>query len=185
MNNTVRIIGGKWRGRKINFPAQLSIRPTSDRVRETLFNWLQTSIVDADCLDCFAGSGVLGFEAISRGAKSITMLDNNAIVIQHLYAYAELLACLNQCEIINTQVPSCTNIPGAPFNIVFVDPPFHQNLASTTLQWLSERQLLNKKGLVYLETERELELNLDSAYAVIREKYTKEVCYRLLQFTAV
>jgi 16S rRNA (guanine966-N2)-methyltransferase len=127
-SSKLRIIGGRWRGRKIRFLPLPGLRPTSDRIRETLFNWLMPTIKDARCLDLFAGSGALSFEALSRGAQSAVMIDQSPQVIAVLQENAALLK-------INTAEFYCATSPQGlkklhltPFDIVFLDPPFHQQL---------------------------------------------------------
>ena len=127
----LRIIGGKWRGRKLKFSPSLDLRPTPNRVRETLFNWLAPVINNAICLDLFAGSGALGFEALSRGAQKVTMLDKSARVIKTLKANAEILGTENITFLCMEFSPSLKNPFKQQFNVVFLDPPFKQNLIKT------------------------------------------------------
>ena len=131
----VRIIAGKWRGRKVIFPDLPQIRPTPDRVRETLFNWLMDKIRDTDCLDLFAGSGIIGFEALSRGARHVVMIDSSPMVIELLYDNKRRLAA-NNLEIHQASVPINAPVNFGPFDIVFLDPPFSSELIATCIQWL-------------------------------------------------
>src|SRR5689334_13621175 len=118
----IRIIGGTWRGRKLLVPDVPHLRPTPDRVRETLFNWLAPVLPGAHCLDAFAGSGALGFEALSRGAAQVVMVDESPVVIKHLQAQAVILKT-TQAEIYRANVPQQLKKPAKPFDIVFLDPP--------------------------------------------------------------
>jgi 16S rRNA (guanine966-N2)-methyltransferase len=147
----LRIVAGRWRGRRWQFPASPSIRPTPDRVRETLFNWLMTEVVGARCLDAFAGSGALGLEALSRGAASVTFIDANA------QATAALRERLQQWEAQGAQVIDgdalnwLASAAVAPFDIVFLDPPFAAELTPRALCALQERSWLANPAWIYLE----------------------------------
>ncbi|NQY41753.1 MAG: 16S rRNA (guanine(966)-N(2))-methyltransferase RsmD, partial [Legionellales bacterium] len=126
-SGSLRVISGVWRGRKIVFPNNLDIRPTSDRTRETLFNWLNPDIRDATCLDLFAGSGILGIEALSRGAKKVVSVEQNSKAIRCLRENIKKFNS-NAMQIINTTIPSTSKLFDYPFDIIFVDPPFRKNL---------------------------------------------------------
>ena len=153
--NEVRIIGGKWRGRKLRFPNVSGLRPTMDRSRETLFNWLQGYLPGAHCLDLFAGAGALGFEASSRGAACVDMVDNNARVIQSLQAAHQQLAATN-IEIFRRDGLRFLASAQKRYEIVFLDPPFASDLATQALTHLYTEQgrLLTANALVYVEIAR-------------------------------
>ena len=121
--NELRIIGGNWRGRRVKFPSSNELRPTPDRVRETLFNWLQPVIAGSRCLDLFAGSGALGLEALSRGATRVVFVDHEPKVIEHLHAALSLLKA-EGAEPKLTQARRYLESPVEAFDIVFLDPPF-------------------------------------------------------------
>ena len=150
---SVRIIGGKWRRRRIAVPASVAIRPTSDRVRETLFNWLMPYLPGATCLDLYAGTGALGFEAISRGAARATLIDINQAVIEHLRATKSLLDA-HQIDIVQANANEWLNrTTPEPCDIIFLDPPFESgflpsNLARIGPDWLKPH------GWVYLEAAK-------------------------------
>jgi 16S rRNA (guanine966-N2)-methyltransferase len=149
-SNTVRIIGGQWRGRRIHFPAAPGLRPTSDRRRETLFNWLAGDLEGARCLDLFAGSGALGFEAASRGAAEVVLVEASREVAAELAANARTLDA-ERLSIVHARVANYLNRDPAPFDLVFVDPPFQQpRLAGDTLHRLSHGWLA-PGARVYLE----------------------------------
>ena len=136
------------------------LRPTGDRIRETLFNWLQNEIPDAHCIDLFSGSGALGFEALSRGAASVTFVDQNSDVIKYLHSTAEKLSAKN-INLIHDAAPSQSltkKLANHQFSIVFIDPPFHQGLIEKCCDWLIKANLLSKNALIYIEAERELSL---------------------------
>ena len=146
----IRIIGGQWRGRKLPVPESPGLRPTTDRVRETLFNWLAPSIVDAHCLDCFAGSGALGLEALSRYAASTTLLEMERGVAQQLQKNLATLKA-DRGKVITTNTLSFLSQPGTPHQIVFVDPPYDLDDAglTETLTLLAER--LSPDAVVVIE----------------------------------
>lgn len=182
LNNSVRIIGGKWRGRKIHFPSLDDLRPTHDRMRETLFNWLAPEIVDAICLDLFAGSGVIGFECISRGAKAVVMVDANYPVICSLQKHRKLLAA-DTVEIIQTAVPPATfKCSFDEFDIVFLDPPYHQGLINPSLAWLFQGNYVKRGTLIFVETEIELtQFVVPQKCEILKHKETATIAYYLLR----
>ncbi len=151
-NNEVRIIGGQWKGRKLDFPARDGLRPTLGRVRETLFNWLVADIAGARCLDLFAGSGALGFEAASRGAAEVTFVERDRKVSAALASNAERLGL---SAAIHTQ-PAERYLKQADamgFDLIFFDPPFADRRAQRLLPRLLEAHL-NSGGRLYLESSR-------------------------------
>ena len=130
--NSLRIIGGEWRGRKVSFPDQAGLRPTGDRVRETLFNWLQPIISGARCLDLFAGSGVLGLEALSRGAAQVVMVEQAAPVCRYLQQAADNLGAQGRLEVNHTTAEAYLMSAAKPFDVIFFDPPFAQGLLASS-----------------------------------------------------
>ncbi|ARF48139.1 16S rRNA (guanine(966)-N(2))-methyltransferase [Pantoea stewartii] len=177
----IRIIGGQWRGRKLPVPDSAGLRPTTDRVRETLFNWLAPHLQQADCLDCFAGSGALGLEALSRYAASATLLELERPVAQQLSKNLQTLQASNG-NVVQTNTLSWLAQDGHPFGIVFVDPPFRQGLLEQTLQLLKKNNWLTADALVYVESEVEngpppVPVHWD----LHREKIAGQVAYRLYQ----
>ena len=177
----VRIIGGSWRGRRVEFDATEGLRPTPDRVRETLFNWLQPVLEGARCLDLFCGSGVLGLEALSRGAASAVFIDRSAAVIAALQrAIAKLQAPGAQAQV--AEGISWLARPGAErFDIVFLDPPYRQGLAERGLASLAASRLLAPQARVYLETAAEEPPPvIPTGWELHRDKRAGGVAYRLL-----
>lgn len=148
--NEVRIIGGRWRGRKIRFPDGTGIRPSPDRVRETLFNWLAPAIRGARCLDLFAGSGVLGIEALSRGAASAVLVDRDRIVVRHLQDVTRKLEA-GGASVIAADALAWLDAAKGPFDIVFLDPPFDSGCVPALLARLDEPGCLAPGALVYVE----------------------------------
>ena len=177
----VRIISGLWRGRKLPVHDAEGLRPTTDRVKETLFNWLAQEIPHAKCLDLFSGSGALGFEAASRQAELVTMLELNPQAFQQLKSNKEALKA-DHITLVNTDTLQFLNQPGTPYDVVFIDPPFHKGLLDETLQLLENHGWLAEDAMIYIETEKELDINhLPKHWHLHREKTAGQVCYRLYQ----
>jgi len=153
--NQLRIIGGEWRGRKLPFPDIEGLRPTTDRIRETLFNWLQPELHAAHCLDLFAGSGALGFECLSRGAQSVTLLDSNQQAAAQLEANRQQLKATEHCTVLQVDALSwlATSQP-SQMDIAFVDPPYQLELLAPSLQALEESNCLADQALIYFEHDR-------------------------------
>ncbi|HBZ14285.1 16S rRNA (guanine(966)-N(2))-methyltransferase [Pantoea sp. NPDC088449] len=177
----IRIIGGQWRGRKLPVPDSAGLRPTTDRVRETLFNWLAPDIQDARCLDCFAGSGALGLEALSRYAASATLLELERTVAQQLSQNLQTLRA-TQAKVVQTNTLQWLSQPGEPFDVVFVDPPFRKGLLQETLTLLEQNGWLADEALIYVESEVENGTPVAPAnWDLYREKIAGQVAYRLYQ----
>lgn len=178
-SGTLRIIGGDWRGRRLEFPSSPNLRPTGDRIRETLFNWLAGEVGGSRCLDLFAGSGALGLEALSRGARHCTFLETSSAAIEGINAHLSLLNAVDRGRVVNTNALSWRD---DPFDIVFVDPPFSENLAIDSLRHLINNQLLTDSALVYLEVASTASLeDLPPALSIIRDKQSGAVRYLLLE----
>lgn len=176
--NQLRIIGGQWRGRKLSFPDGEGLRPTNDRVRETLFNWLMAQIPGAHCLDAFAGSGALGFEALSRGALSAILWDSNPAAITRLKDNATLLGA--NCEIRQGDaLQLLQQPPSRAVDVVFLDPPFALNLLAPAAQALEEGHWLHPGSHIYTECGAGSHDPLPANWQLYREKKAGEVCYRV------
>lgn len=177
----IRIIGGRWRGRKIRFPCINDLRPTPNRVRETLFNWLTPIIQGSRCLDLFAGSGALGFEALSRGAKEVVFIDESDLIVRELQNNATKL---NSDNVIIRQAKINENllIELGRFDIVFLDPPFKQNLLTMCFDWLEQQDILSTQSNIYIETNKQLmACSIPQSWVVIREKKAGQVYYYLIE----
>lgn len=159
----LRIQGGKWRGRNIHFPDQSAIRPTPNRVRETLFNWLRPIIHEARCLDLFAGSGILGLEALSQGAKFVQFVDRDHSACQHIEEHLQLLHATENTAV--TQGDAAKWLISAnkslPFDIIFMDPPFAENQLVAYSQLIKENNLLKKTAYLYMESNQPIALACD------------------------
>lgn len=181
----IRIIGGQWRGRKLKVPALPNLRPTPDRVRETVFNWLMPVIAGSYCLDAFAGSGALGFEALSRGADHVVMVDQSYEVTQLLKQELQVFKAEN-AEVYCAAVPMQLKKPARLFDIVFLDPPYQSNLLLPTCFHLAENAFLTQSAYVYLETRDALsEADLPPNWKIIKSKKAGQVAYHLIKVCVI
>jgi len=174
--NRVRIIGGQHRSRVIRFSEAEGLRPTPDRVRETLFNWLGQDMEGKDCLDLFAGSGVLGFEAQSRQARSVVMVEREPRVFQALQANAQALKAQN-VELIRGDALEYAARSRQKFHLVFLDPPYQSDLLARALPQV--RKCLTPDGMVYAENGAPLEFGPE--WTVWRQGKAGGVFYYLLR----
>ncbi|QPK62795.1 16S rRNA (guanine(966)-N(2))-methyltransferase RsmD [Methylomonas sp. LL1] len=181
MSSKLRIIGGEWRSRVIVFDDAPGLRPTPSRVRETLFNWLQADVMGSRCLDLFAGSGALGFEAASRGARRVVQVENNPKTCQKLGENCRALAAEN-VAVVQMDVARFIQNRGEPFDLIFLDPPFGQGLIQPTCRQLAETGLLAAYGKIYIEAERSLVLDgLPADWRLLKHKVAGDVSYNLFQ----
>jgi len=174
--NRVRIIGGRWRSRLVKFPPTMSLRPTPDRVRETLFNWLGQRLDGLACLDLFAGSGALGFEAMSRGAARVTMVERDREVVNALRANARELAA-EALDIVQGDALAFLANDKERYDVVFLDPPYASDLAQQALDRLASHLAGNAR--VYVETAAAL--TPGAAWRVLREDRAGAVRYALFE----
>lgn len=182
-NNTVRIIGGRWRRRKLEFPPIEGLRPTPDRVRETVFNWLQQELPGARVLDAYCGSGALGLESLSRGASEAVFIDNSSKVCRHLNQHLDMLMAengvihkqpfLNWLEQADRQAES--------FDIVFMDPPYNSDLLQPSIDALLASGLLTTNGLLYTEFEADSKPLLPAELTIRKTLNAGNNCYLLVQ----
>ena len=163
-SNSVRIIGGEWRRRLIHFPRAADLRPTPDRVRETLFNWLGQDLTGEKCLDLFAGSGALGFEAASRGARQVVMVERDAQIFRALQTTHTMLVAA-QVELVKADALAFLRSDARRYDVVFLDPPYHLDLLPRLLPLLPNR--LDGGSRVYLESDRLPEL--PEGYELLRQ----------------
>jgi 16S rRNA (guanine966-N2)-methyltransferase len=176
--NRVRIIGGKWRSRLLKFPPAAQLRPTPDRVRETLFNWLGQRLDGLACLDLFAGSGALAFEALSRGASRAVMVESDRIVAQSLRDNVKLLEAQG-AHVVHGEALAYLQAPGEKFDLAFVDAPYASDLAGRAMERLPAR--LNPGARVYVETSKPLETG--PPWKALREDRAGAVRYALFELT--
>jgi 16S rRNA (guanine966-N2)-methyltransferase len=173
--NQVRIIGGRWRGRRVRFPAREGIRPTPDRVRETLFNWLGQDLTGANTLDAFAGSGALSFESLSRGATLAVAVDRNAALVRAIAATAAGLGMLG-LETHRADAQTYLQHEARLFDVIFLDPPFDDDPWATLLPLAAAR--LKPGGVVYAEARSPISGN---GLAVSHRDRAGQVHYHLLR----
>ena len=183
MKNQLRIIGGSWRSRKLRFPEVPGLRPTPDRVRETLFNWLRDGLEGARCLDLYAGSGALGFEAASRGAARVVQVESDPVAFEALQRNRALLeACTVEC--IRADVARFLEGPAETFDLVFLDPPFRRGLIVSAAETLASRGWLAPRARIYLESERDFNPGgLPPRWHLLRGGKAGEVAYHLYELT--
>ncbi|MCU1718451.1 16S rRNA (guanine(966)-N(2))-methyltransferase RsmD [Pseudomonas sp. 5P_3.1_Bac2] len=178
----LRIIAGQWRSRRFSFPDGPGLRPTPDRVRETLFNWLAPYVEGAKVLDCFAGSGALFLEALSRGAEQALALDLNPQSVAALRGHLSLLNChAGQVQQVDT-LAHLQQPASSAFDLVFLDPPFHQDLLAPACTLLESHGWLTERAWIYCESETAPStLGLPGNWRLHREKHTGQVHYSLWQ----
>jgi 16S rRNA (guanine966-N2)-methyltransferase len=184
----IRIIAGKYKGRKLPVVMAEGLRPTTDRVKETVFNWLMPYIAQANCLDCFAGSGGLGFEALSRGADQVTLVELNRGAAKQLLENKKLLQADN-LTVINSDALTFIK-EGAfkaeqhqPYDLVFLDPPFRQQLVEQAALLLNNFGLADQ-AIIYVEMEAESTQQLPENWQLLKEKVAGQVVYQLYQYQA-
>ena len=176
----LRIIGGQWRSRQFDFPMAHGLRPTPNRVRETLFNWLAPYVEGAKVLDVFAGSGALFLEALSRGAGSALALDLNSAAINSLRGHLLTLRCDNGQLLQTDALRHLEQQPATPFDLVFLDPPFSQGLLLPACTLLEEKGWLATDAWVYTESENPpSSLGLPGNWRLHREQKAGQVYYAL------
>ncbi len=182
-SNTLRIIGGDWRSRKLPFIDAPGLRPTPDRIRETLFNWLQAHIHGARCLDMFAGSGALGFEALSRGAKDLIFIEKHPACAKQLLENIKLLNA--EAEVVNADALnflSKIQSPNQAFDIVFLDPPYRLGLIEKSVKYLASENLIDTSTLLYVEHETEESFVWDKlGFQIVKEAKAGQVHSFLLK----
>lgn len=182
-SQTLRIIGGQWRGRKFAFPNAPHLRPTPDRVRETLFNWLMPYTDGARCLDLFSGSGALGLEALSRGAASVIFVDENRHVIDHLKQTCQTLQT-EQAGFFTGDARQFLRQSAQHFDLVFLDPPYDLDLLTPVCMSLAQQDWLAPHAHVYVEHDgRHAPENLPENWQEHRSKIAGQVHYALYKVT--
>lgn len=178
--NHVALIAGQWRGTKINVIDFEDLRPTSGRIRETLFNWLQFEIHGLTCLDLFAGSGALGFEAASRGAENVVMVERQPKICRQLELTAKRLDA-RQITVICGSAMEFLGSDHREYDLVFLDPPFRSNQLHETCLTLEQSGVLAKHAKIYLETAKSTHPDLPKNWTILHSKFAGDVNYNLLQ----
>ncbi len=178
-SGSVRIISGRWRGRKLPVHDVEGLRPTTDRVKETVFNWLAPDIPQSRCLDLFTGSGGLAFEALSRGAEHVTLCELDKKAAQQLQTNIQSLGA-NNAQLLNVDSVQWLDTPATPFDLVFIDPPFRKDLLDNVIHKLEHNGWLTPNAIIYIEAEKELGVITTPAHwRLHREKTAGQVSYRL------
>ncbi len=180
-SNQLRIIGGRWRGRRLRFPSVDGLRPTGDRIRETLFNWLAPEIVGARCLDLFAGSGALGLEALSRGAADVLLVERDRAATACLRDNLALLGADTGARVIQEDALNWLRRgnPEAAFELVFVDPPFAGDLWQAVVDALESGNWLADSASIYVESGLDDSYQVPLNWVLHRDKRAGQVSYRL------
>ena len=194
VTGSYRIIGGHWRSRRLSFPAIEGLRPTTDRVRETLFNWLASEIQGARVMDLFAGSGALGLEALSRGAGALFAIEKNKSAWRALTDNLNMLVtdesqrknCSVKCtdaldflSMTKAQIEQPDTKYTLRYDLIFLDPPFRQGLLAETLTLLDKHPLLEPSALIYIEQEKESSQLIPKNWQLLKEKIAGQVRYQL------
>lgn len=170
-HHQLRIIGGQWRSRKLSFTAIEGLRPTQDRVRETLFNWLMYDVEGVNCLDVFAGSGALGLEALSRGAKHVQFIEKSQTAATQINRHLMSLDC-SRGNVKNTDALQYLSTPADnAFNVIFLDPPFNHDLLVPCCELLIQQGYCQTNTFIYVEAEPDVDLaQLPKQWHVIKDK---------------
>ena len=168
----IRIIGGKWTGKKIYFDLNDDLRPTPDRAKETLFNWLGQDLKKMYCLDLFSGTGALGFEAFSRGAEKVTFVERNKEYLQKIKNVYLEMSEKADCDFFCAECLEWiqNNNSGTKYDLIFIDPPFNKNLIHDLLAAILEKELLSKNGQIYFEFEKKLDLEIPESLNLKKKK---------------
>ena len=181
----IRIIGGKWKGKKIYFDLNDDLRPTPDRAKETLFNWLGQDLKKMYCLDLFSGTGALGFEAFSRGAEKVTFVERNKEYLQKIKKVYLEMSEKADCDFFCAECLEWiqNNNSGAKYDLIFIDPPFNKNLIDNLLSNILSRELLAENGKIYFEFEKKLELKIPESLCLKKKKSLGKKSYVLVEVT--
>ena len=179
----IRIIGGKWKGKKIYFDLNDDLRPTPDRAKETLFNWLGQDLKKMYCLDLFSGTGALGFEAFSRGAEKVTFVERNKEYLQKIKKVCLEMSEKADCDFFCAECLEWiqNNNSGTKYDLIFIDPPFNKNLIHDLLAAILEKELLSKNGQIYFEFEKKLDLEIPESLNLKKKKSLGKKSYVLVE----
>ena len=164
----IRIIGGKWKGKKIYFNLNDDLRPTPDRAKETLFNWLGQDLNEMHCLDLFSGTGALGLEALSRGARKVTFVEKNKDYLQKIKKVYLEMSQKEDCDFYCAECLEWVQNKSskAKYDLIFIDPPFNKNLIDNLLSNILRRELLSERGKIYFEFEKKLDLEIPESLSL-------------------
>ena len=179
----IRIIGGKWKGKKIYFDLNDDLRPTPDRAKETLFNWLGQDLSQMYCLDLFSGTGALGLEAFSRGAKKVTFVEKNKEYLKKIKKVYLEMSEKQHCDFFCAECLDWVqnNISKTKYDLIFIDPPFNKNLINNLLSSILKRELLSESGKIYFEFEKKLDLKIPKSLSLKKKKSLGRKSYVLVE----
>ena len=177
----LRVISGTFKGLKISFSPSEQLRPTPQRTKETLFNWLQLHIKDSKCLDLFAGTGNLGLEALSRGAKEIIFIDENKHFLKSINALIKQLDLQKNAKTVAMDGLKYLKDSKGKYDIIFLDAPFNTNLNKEALSLIEKQELLSENGLIYYEHDKKLSDKEISPFCLIKHQKTGQVYSYLLE----
>ncbi len=179
-SHSVRIIGGAWRGRRIPVLDHPELRPTTDRIRETVFNWLRADVAGARALDLFAGSGALGLEALSRGAGEVVFVERSAAAAANLRTQLERLGAADRAQVHCADADAYWREAAGGFDLAFLDPPFGSGALDRAIEALASGDRLVRGGLVYIETARSAGVPaMPPGWSLLRSRFAGEVGYHL------
>tara|TARA_X000000368_G_scaffold135335_1_gene106263 strand:+ start:669 stop:1250 length:582 start_codon:yes stop_codon:yes gene_type:complete len=183
----IRIIGGKWKGKKIYFNLNDDLRPTPDRAKETLFNWLGQDLNEMHCLDLFSGTGALGLEALSRGAKKVTFVEKNKDYLQKIKKVYLEMSQKEDCDFYCAECLEWVQNKSskAKYDLIFIDPPFNKNLIDNLLSNILSRELLSESGKIYFEFEKKLDLKIPESLDLKKKKSLGKKSYVLAEITCL
>ena len=184
-SNSIRIIAGQWRGRRLSVIDSQGLRPSTDRVRETLFNWLMHDLQNANCLDLFAGTGALGLEALSRGAERTQFVEASSAVAAVLQQNIDLLGVPEDVGLLTRQDARSylAKAPTKPFDIVFLDPPFTDNLLGQVISLINRSVWLSEDALIYVEqAKKTTATEVPASWQLYREGKTNQSRYSLYRY---
>ncbi|QCI27032.1 16S rRNA (guanine(966)-N(2))-methyltransferase RsmD [Buchnera aphidicola] len=177
----IRIISGILKGQIIKTIKNNNLKPTTNRIKETLFNWLTYKIKHAECLDCFSGSGALSIESISRYAKNVTALEKNKKIIYNLKKNILRLKIKN-INVINTNTLFWLKKTSYKYDIIFLDPPYDGNILQKTINLIKNYNLIKNEGYIYIETKRNKKIQYPKQWILYKKKKTHNINYRLYIF---
>jgi 16S rRNA (guanine966-N2)-methyltransferase len=183
----IRIIGGKWKGKKIYFNLNDDLRPTPDRAKETLFNWLGQDLNEMHCLDLFSGTGALGLEALSRGAKKVTFVEKNKDYLQKIKKVYLEMSQKEDCDFYCAECLEWVQNKSskAKYDLIFIDPPFNKNLIDNLLSNILRRKFLSESGKIYFEFEKKLDLKIPESLDLKKKKSLGKKSYVLAEITCL
>ena len=174
----MRIISGKYRGKKLKEFNLDSTRPTTDRVKESIFNLIQFDVLDSVCLDLFSGTGALGIEAISRGAKTVHLIDKNKEAIKIIRE--NLKGIEGDFKVFNADYLEFLNSASSKYDLIFLDPPYKTDFGINAIDYIVKLNLINKNGIIIFETSENREFNFPVCFEVTKKKYGTVAVYKLM-----